>query len=113
MFFGMGRTLKPDLLDPEHNKETPYVLWFCVPGIELKNPSSPEIRKNIRKSNEIPHPGSGPENAKKYSKNTKSVIFGPFRVFFCIFVCIFGSDPGWGISEVFRIFFVFPGLRGF
>ena len=71
-------------------------LRFRIPGIELKNPSSPEIRKKIRKSHEIPHSGSGPENTKKiqkkYENGSKMTVF----VFFLYFFCIFGARPGVG-----------------
>ena len=64
-------------------------LWFRVPGIELKNPSSQETRKNYKKKLQNPPPRVGP---RKYEKNTekkwkwpKNDRFRIFSVFFSYF----------------------------
>ena len=80
-------------------------LRFRVPGIELKNPSSPEIRKKIRrKSHEIPHPGSGPENTKKIQKKYEN---GPKMTVFVFFLYFFSYFRGPTRGGGFRDFFVF------
>ena len=81
--------------------EMMFSLQFRVPGMELKNPSSPEIRKTYEKVTESPTPSRAPKIRKKNTKNTKKGIFRPFSYFFCIFVRIFGRGGG------FRDFFVF------
>ena len=64
---------------------------------------------NTKKSRNSP-PRVGP---RKYEKNTKTVIFGPFSCFSCIFSYFRGPTRGGEFRDFFRIFFVFPGLRGF
>ena len=79
---------------------------FRVPG-----PPARKYEKKYEKVTKSPTPGRAPKIRKKYRKNTKTVIFGPFA---CFFIFVFsGPDPGWGISWLFHIFFVFPSLRGF
>ena len=61
-------------------------LQVRVPGIELKNPSSPENTKKIQKGHEISHPESGPENMKKNTEKIRKRSFsGHFRTFSVIF----------------------------
>ena len=89
-------------------------LRFRVPGIELKNPSSPEIRKKDEKITKSPNPGRAPKIRKRYRKNTKTAKKSPFSFFFCIFFVFSGPDPGWGILAIFSsLFFSFSGLEGF
>ena len=78
---------------------------FRVPGIELKNPSSLEIRKKYEKITKSPTPGRAPKIRKKYRKNTKTVIFEPFLYFFCIFSYFRGPTRGGGFRS--------SGLEGF
>ena len=85
-------------------------LRFRVPGKELKKPSSLEIRTKYEKKHEIPHPGSGPETTKEIQKNTKTAQ--KFRIF-CIFSYFRSPTRGREFCVFFRIFVVFPGLRGF
>ena len=95
------------------------MLRFRVPGIELKNPSSPEIRKKYEKyRKKIRNPPSrvGPRKYEKNTKNTKIAQKWPFSYFFCIFFVFSGPDPGWGISYFFvcfSYFFRISGLEGF
>ena len=87
-----------------------FGLRFRVPSIELKNPSSPEIRKKLRNS----PPRVGPRKIrKKYRKNTTTVIFEPFSYFFCIFFGFSGARPGVGSFVTFSYFFRISGLEGF
>ena len=73
------------------------ILVYTVLAIQLKNPSSPEIRENKKhkkKSYEIPHPRWGPENTKKY-RNTKMARKWPFSHFWGVFFFhVFGARPG-------------------
>ena len=65
------------------------------PGKEPQTPSNTKIRKKKkRKKYKTPHRGWGPENTKKYRKNTKIVIFGPLLYFFSIFFVFLGPPPG-------------------
>ena len=81
-------------------------MQFRVPGIELKNPSSPEIGKKY----EIPHPRSGPENTKKIQKKYKNGDFWAVFGIFLHFFHIFGARPGVGDFIFFSYFFVFEGF---
>ena len=89
---------------------------FRVPGIELKKPSSLEIRKKYEKKTknyEIPHPGSGPENTKKIQKKYEKGHFRAIFVFFLYFFRIFGARPRVGDFVVFSYFFRISRLEGF
>ena len=81
------------------------------PACLVKSPKPPE---KITKKYKIPHPGSAPKIRRKYRKNTKMVIFGPFSYFFGIFFVFLGPDPGWGILYFFFVIFShFWGSGGF
>ena len=79
---------------------------FAIPGswYRAQKPLKPGNTKKIRKSHEIPHPGSGPQ---KYEKNTEKIRKWPendrFRIFSVFFSYFWG--PTWGGG--FRDFFVF------
>ena len=81
-----------------------------------QNPSSPEIRKKIRKKSEKlrnPPPRVGP---RKYEKNTekiqKRVILGHVCTFSVFFSYFRGPTRG-GDSVIFSYFFRISGLEGF
>ena len=62
-------------------------------GTEPKSPWILKTRKKLRKKNtKSPTPGCPPKIRKKYRKNAKMVISGPFVYFFRIF----GGQPGVG-----------------
>ena len=78
-------------------------LRFRVPGVELKNPSSPEIRNKSEKIMKSPTPGRAPKirkNTEKIRKRPKNHRFRIFSVFFSYFR---GPTRGGG----FRNFFAF------
>ena len=86
---------------------------FCVPGIELKNPSSLEIREKYEKTYEISHPGSGPENTKKIRENTRKWPKNDnFRIFY-IFFSSFRGPTRVGNFVSFSYFFRISWLEGF
>ena len=80
----------------------------------LQKPLKPGNTEKIRKNDKIPHRGLGLRSMKKLPKKlqkwSQNAHFCNFSVIFSFF---FGPTPGWGILSFFRIFFVFPGLRGF
>ena len=75
-------------------------LRFRVPGIELKNPSSPEIRKKYEKITESPAPGRALKIRKNTENKNKNGDFWAVFVFFLYFFRILGARPrvGEGIS---------------
>ena len=78
-----------------------------------QKPLKPGNTKKIRKSHEIPHPGSDTENKKKIQKKYKNGDFRPIFVFFLYFFRIFGARPGVGDFVTFSYFFRISGLEGF
>ena len=90
----------------ERESEIDVVLRFRVPGIELKNPSSPEIQKK-KKTNSPPR--VGPRKYEKIQNKYENGHFWVVFVFFLFFWGIFGARPGPGLSYFFRI----SGLEGF
>ena len=76
-------------------------LQFRIPGMELKNPSRPEIRKTP--------PGVRP---RKYEKNTEGPKMTVF-VFFLYFSRIFGARPRGGEFRHFFVFFRISVREGF
>ena len=89
-------------------------LRFRVPGMELKNPSSPEIRKKNTKTSRNPPPRVGP---RKYEKNTEKIrkrsLSDCFRIFSVFIFRIFGARPWVGDFVTFSYFFRISGLEGF
>ena len=79
----------------------------------LQKPLRPGNTKKIRKSHEIPHPGSGPENTKKIQKKYENGHFQAIFVFFLYFFRIFGARPGVGDFVTFSYFFRISGPEGF
>ena len=77
-----------------------------------QKPLKPGNTKKIRKDYEIPTPGRAPKIRKKYRKNTKTVILGPFSYFFSIFFVFSGPDPGWGFRKIFVFFSYFFRISG-
>ena len=90
-----------------------FALRFRVPGIELKNPSSPEIRKKYEKIYEIPHPFRASKIRKKIQKKYKNGPKITVFVFFLYFFRIFGARPGVGDFIIFSYFFRISRLEGF
>ena len=70
-----------------------------------QKPLRPRNTKKIRKSHEIPHPGSGPENTKKIQKKYENGHFRAIFVFFLYFFRIFRARPGVGDFVTFSYFF--------
>ena len=63
-----------------------FGLQLRVPGIELKNPSSPEIRTNTKKLRNSPTLGWAPKVRKTDTKNIRKRSFsGHFRIFLYFF----------------------------
>ena len=88
---------------------------FAIPRSwkRAQKPLKPGNTKKIRKNDEIPHPGSGPENTKK---NTEKIQKRPKNHRFSIFSAFFSYFRGPTRGGGFRHFFVFfriSGLEGF
>ena len=87
--------------------------WFAIPRslYRAQKPLKPGNTKRIRKSHEIPHPGSGQtrKNTEKIRKRPENDHFGIFLYFFRIF----GARPGVGDFVTFSYFLRISGLEEF